>query len=873
MNEIYHCTLLWRSAPPQGRIEVTHGGLSHLVTPNGDIQADNGFVFSPGLPARLEIALQGVALESGAFATRISVQTAEHSFTFFARDVSSTSPVWIPDYGVAIMPGRSDLSYPDVETEILAKDLKAQWQQIEAEPEESYEAACARNRDQVSPIWLGLSRDMRIFGLSRDRNLGYWGRVQPRYHSVLQTTPEGAEFCIDFAVGRGSSCEVNISSRLDGGVLPIVHSTQRDGDISYYMTAFATLETQPLSQENLRGTHHIAAYANSSFNMLTAEALEDYRANLEKPEMRDREEETICVVQLTATNNAAVPRYAFLKAAAATGHAGPIAQSLQQGLGVLENGEAFAINLFEGQAMPQSEMAVLLQPGQSATYLLLVPHQTLSRDRATALLEFDFDRHLQACRDFWTARLDSAAQIGLPEAAIDERLKAGLLHLDLATYALEPDGLAAATIGWYAPIGSESAPIIQFYDTMGWHQLARRSIEYFLDLQREDGFIQTYHNYQLETGPVLWTMGEHYRYTRDDAWVQQIKPKLLKSCEYLLAWRNRNKREDLQGLGYGLQDGKVADPDDFFHSFMLNALSYLGLVRAAEMLAQVDAAESKRLTEECACYREDIRRAYREATARSPVVPLGDGSWAPSFAPWTEYPGPVSLFAEGGNWFTHSAFNARDSLIGSLFLVTGEVFDADEPPVTQMLRVNQELFTHSNSGFSQPYYCRNDQIHAQRGEVKQFLKTYYNQFCAIQDRQTYNFWEHYYQVGEHKTHEEAWFLLQTRWMLFQERGDSLALLPLMPRDWLQDGQEIRFGNMVSYFGPISLHVQSQLERGIITARFSCESPRAPQKISIRLPHPQGLQPTEVSGGEYDAATETVNISSFKQSAEVMLRYH
>jgi hypothetical protein len=278
------------------------------------------------------------------------------------------------------------------------------------------------------------------------------------------------------------------------------------------------------------------------------------------------------------------------------------------------------------------------------------------------------------------------------------------------------------------------------------------------------------------------------------------------------------------------------------------------------------------LAGECRGYREDIRRAFFETVARSPVVPLSDGSWLPSFSPWTEYPGPVSLFAEGGHWFTHGAMPSRDSLLGALFLVTGEVLEAGEAAVTHMLRVHQELFTHSNAAFSQPYYCRHDQIHAQRGEVKEFLKLYYNQFSAIQDRETYSFWEHYYQLSEHKTHEEAWFLMQTRWMLFQEQGETLRLLPLIPRAWLEDGNEIRLGEMVSYYGPISLRVKSDLGRGFIKAHFKGGGARGPRQLTLRLPHPQGAQPVEVLGGEYDPGTETVHVHAFRESVEILLRY-
>jgi len=64
-------------------------------------------------------------------------------------------------------------------------------------------------------------------------------------------------------------------------------------------------------------------------------------------------------------------------------------------------------------------------------------------------------------------------------------IMAGLLHLDLITYGIEPDGTLAPCIGVYSPIGTESSPIIQFYGSMGLHDIAKRSLMFFLDKQHE----------------------------------------------------------------------------------------------------------------------------------------------------------------------------------------------------------------------------------------------------------------------------------------------------------------------------------------------------------------------------------------------------
>ena len=121
-----------------------------------------------------------------------------------------------------------------------------------------------------------------------------------------------------------------------------------------------------------------------------------------------------------------------------------------------------------------------------------------------------------------------------------------------------------------------------------------------------------------------------------------------------------------------------------------------------------------------------------------------------------------------------------------------------------MLKYHSELFFQNNSTFSQPYYSRHNWVQLKRNLVKPFLKTYYNTFSALSDRDTYTFWEHFYHVSPHKTHEEAWFLMETRWMLYIEEGKTLNLLSGIPRKWMEEGKSIELKNAASYFGLFSL---------------------------------------------------------------------
>ena len=58
-----------------------------------------------------------------------------------------------------------------------------------------------------------------------------------------------------------------------------------------------------------------------------------------------------------------------------------------------------------------------------------------------------------------------------------------------------------------------------YLDSLGLHDLVRRCLDYYFEKQRDDGFIQTFIGYMLENGSVLLALGEHYRYTRDAAWL------------------------------------------------------------------------------------------------------------------------------------------------------------------------------------------------------------------------------------------------------------------------------------------------------------------------------------------------------------------
>lgn len=866
-------TIKWMNEKAIGSIKVENGVLSEMkiIDGRGKYGAGNYRFYGTG-PNSLKITLGDVNVGPGSRPTLVTVGNRLHSFSFFLRDVSYEFPIYIPDYNVIVSPASDSRSYNETEKEIKSRRLQTRLEKIENEPEESFESAAMHTRDQVCPILMGLSRDVRIFEIGIP---GEMETISPKYASTQvvldETGNTPSNYC--FLAGRGQGV-VNKSSRwIEEGSLPVFHKLIRDDDISYHFTSFASPEISRLSVNKPEGSHFLIADYYSYGHTFTKE--QEGLIDLLLKKEKDKNEETVLYQKVEAENTSNSPAYAFfrtLRPGRGWWEKIPYTYERETGFASYSPDKVFGISRMNGKPLPDQELTVLLKPGEKVTFEFLLPHRPVSRERAVRLAGESFDARLADCREFWKTKLESSAKISLPDIRIDEMMKAGLLHLDLITYGNEPDGILAPCPGVYSPIGSESSPIIQFFSSMGLSDIAKRSLMFFLEKQYEDGNIQSFGGYMIETGGALYSIGEYFRYTHDTAWIRKISSKLLKSCDYLIRWRERSKIPELKGRGYGMIDGKVADPEDPYHQFMLNGYGYLGLKRMAEVFENIDGSISERLDNEAEEWRNDIRESLFRTMAESPVIPARDGTWCLTAPPWTEARAPRLLYYEPETFLSHGTFTVSDVLLGPLYLVFCEVLDPDEPASRMLLKYHSENFYQRNAAFSQPYYSRHNIIQLKLGLVKPFLKTYFNTVSALADRETYTFWEHLYQVSVHKTHEEAWFLMETRWMLYLEEGDTLRLLSGIPRSWLDDGKSIELKNVVSYFGPLSLSVNSRLNSGTVSASVECSSDRMPQTVMLRLPHPEGKRPLKVNGGTFDPEFETVVIKDFTGRAEILIEY-
>ncbi|MBC7367651.1 MAG: hypothetical protein H7343_12720 [Undibacterium sp.] len=126
-------------------------------------------------------------------------------------------------------------------------------------------------------------------------------------------------------------------------------------------------------------------------------------------------------------------------------------------------------------------------------------------------------------------------------------------------------------------------------------------------------------------------------------------------------------------------------------------------------------------------------------------------------------------------------------------------------------------------------------MHLRRGETKAFLAAWYGAVAALADRGTYTFTEHFFPVSAHKTHEEVWFLMETRWMLCLKTGDLLRLFAGAPRDYFKPGAHLSVKNAAGYCGPISFNASVSADGKTTTITVDCPGERHPARWKSGLP--------------------------------------
>lgn len=234
------------------------------------------------------------------------------------------------------------------------------------------------------------------------------------------------------------------------------------------------------------------------------------------------------------------------------------------------------------------------------------------------------------------------------------------------------------------------------------------------DFSSKEGFLSGHPEMEgdewlIKNGFVLWTVCEHYKFTRDKSWLERVVPNTLASCDWIKRERATTKKLDERGekyIGYGmLPPHRVSDWLVGQHGVWTDSWNHITLKNAAEVLAEIEHPRAEELRQEAADYRQCVRTAVKRSIARAEPITLPSGETIPyiphavnSLKP--RNPTEVQYGDEFGGWGEWVEY----ADCGPMWMVFGDIFDANEDEITYLQKfMEQQPVRLVHKGFLE--YC------------------------------------------------------------------------------------------------------------------------------------------------------------------------
>jgi hypothetical protein len=669
---------------------------------------------------------------------------------------------------------------------------------------------------------------------------------------------------------------------------PIIRTEWSQDGLTYREEAFATLLDAPLEAWQIRGDEVSAlliklTVTNSSSESRAADVW-FHVSPQERLEIRDGLLEAVGDEHSTYDR----PRFrAALKGSPGQFSVQPVPVEAEQ-----------------GGAAPR--WSARLNAGETATLNFAVSFRTLHDEndlRRASTLDYDSER--TRVIDFWSKLISTGARLHVPDEEFNRFYRSVLQHILLSVQRDVPTGLYMDPCGTYDynMFANETDIQVRWLDMRGLPDLAAKFVEPFLALQGSKpfpgGFHQTdavlhgvrvdaehdytHSGYNLNHGWTLWTAAEYYMFTRDRDWLRAHLPKLIKAADWIVSERAATKRVDEEGKNvweYGLlPPGQLEDNEEWQYWFAVNAYAYRGLREASKAVADLDPATGNRLAMEADHYREDIRNAAFRSMAVTPVAPLRDGTWVPVI------PSRTHLHGRDVGWI-------RNILYGAQVLTDCGVFSPDEPVTSWIIHDLEDNLFMAPDSFSvaeqdwfsrgaitlQPNLVNMFTLYLDRDEIPQALRAFYNTFAVsyYPDVNMFTEWVPSFGKSGGPFFKTA-FLTFLRQMLVHEQGDKLYLSAGAPRQWFRPGQEIEFDGAPTYFGKVSVDIESHSDQGHIDATVEVPNAFRGNDIVLRLRHPEKkpISRVEVDGqrwARFDKNREIIFLPSAPGTKHVTAFY-
>ncbi len=827
--------------------------------------------------------------------TVITVRNRHETFSFATVDLLKRGPIFMPAFGVLVRQAGKGGSYAEaraawVKIRQHPKNLDP-YSRVYTAPEQTFTQSwndTPTKEHQYIPISFEGSR--QHFGVEAD------GDVFLRNNWIAKIHGKDTDRCrwkgegIEYEFGLPGTRPLDRS--LVDGYLPMIVARWEKGGVCYQQTVLAIpLTGVPKAGGRVWADDTLVLMARIEMKLTTGRAAE---AQLN---LRVDEQGTPPKLQLDGNlifRSAGQVRHLRMKVASSD-------RPESYTLAPAEDGKSVAYR------------AALSAEAPNRTLDIAIPYTTLTEPKEFEELgKLAFAKAFEDVRAYWIGRLRCGTQITTPEPMINDFYKAHMAHLLINTEreaGVSDRYMAKVGTFSYGVFSNESCMMISDLDRRGYHERAEQALETWLfyqgtvglpgDFSTSEGQLYgaggcEHGGYNQHHGWILWCLGEHYWYTRDTAWLEHAAPFIIKGCDWIIKERHRTiaeaKKTPIRAIESGLlPPGRLEDIGDWRSWQSTNTYSCWGMANAAAALNEAGHPEGRRLVQEAEKYRRDILACFGEAMRRSPVVRLRDGSWVPHI------PSDVHRRGRSFGWIT-------ETLEGAIHLIRCGLIDPQDKVSTWIIQdFEDNLYLSEQYGYSMPpeqferFWFSLGGISMQanllcnpipyllRDEPKHFLRAYFNAFAVSYFADTRMMTEHALpNIGDwrgdhYKSSDEANSTYWLRMMFIQERGDELWVGAALPRYWLADGQKVGIERAETYYGPMSVRVESRAAQGSISMTIDPPRRNPPRLIRARFRHPDGLPLTRVAingqpSTKIDVAREWVEVAPSTVSIRIVAQY-
>jgi len=508
-----------------------------------------------------------------------------------------------------------------------------------------------------------------------------------------------------------------------------------------------------------------------------------------------------------------------------------------------------------------------LAGGQTREFVVKLPSTAVGRQQRATLASLDYAAARAATLRFWADYEARGARFSVPEKAVNELFRANLWHAlrlprrhggqqPLVQIDLPYSNFAYTQEGSPWPVNQAIYVDYMIYDLRGYHEIAAEELAaMFRNNQQPNGHVQGYANWLVYTPSMLYAVAQNFLLSQDRPAFERLLPASLKAMDWCLGeLKQPNSRPGpARGLVRGpLNDGTGEGYWAFSQAYLFAGLDLYG--RALERIGHPRA-------QECLTAARDLQRAidwtFHEAAVRSPVVQLRDATWIPYV--------PCEVTRSGrlmDQWYP------TDVDTGAVHLLRLKALPPAGDLGESLLSDHEDNLYLGGWGMAnEPVYNPQATAYLLRDDPKAAIRAFYSMMACAFSHGPFEPVEHRWTHGQYfgpPSTDGAWAELY-RNMLIQEWDDgTLRLFAATPRKWLEDGNTIEIERAPTYFGKLSVRLESRADRGRITADVRLPGPHRPRALVVRFRHAKGLpmQSVRVNGHawtQFDARQETVRI--------------